>query len=466
MHGAQVDVNGRTGPLGRGITCFKAYDVRGRVPQELDEGIAYRIARSYAEFIGAREVCMGRDVRLTSEGFADAVADGLMDAGVTVHDLGLCGTEETYFGTFHGGLDGGVMITASHNPTDYNGLKVVRQKAHPISGDTGLVDIRRGAEAGDFRAADKRGTRVESTNKDDYIAHLLSYVDVDGLKPLKLVVNPGNGCAGPIVERLEKHLPFEFVKMDFDPDGTFPNGVPNPMLEENRRETSEAVREAGADLGIAWDGDFDRCFFYDADGAFVEGYYIVGLLAEAFLRKNPGARILHDPRLTWNTIDLVKQFGGETVVSKSGHAFMKEKMRTEDCIYGGEMSAHHYFKRFGYCDSGMVPWLLVAELVSQTGRPLSALVADREAKFPASGEINREVPDQAGAMRKVEERYRDVAIEVERIDGLSMAFENWRFNLRPSNTEPLLRLNVESRGDRGLMELKTDELLSLIGGAG
>lgn len=452
------------GPLGREITCFKAYDVRGRVPDELNEEIAYRIARGWADFIGAHRVCMGRDVRLTSDSFADAVAEGLADSGVDVMDLGVCGTEETYFATFNGGLDGGVMITASHNPTDYNGLKLVRQKAHPISGDTGLAEIRERAEQGGFKDGTKRGSRIPAGDKTAYLEHLLSYVDPDTLKPLKLVANPGNGCAGPIVEALEKHLPFEFVKMDFEPDGTFPNGVPNPMLEENRRETSERVKASGADLGIAWDGDFDRCFFYDESGAFVEGYYIVGLLAESFLEQEPGARILHDPRLVWNTEDVVTRFGGTPVVSKSGHAFMKEKMRTEDCVYGGEMSAHHYFRRFGYCDSGMIPWLLVAERISRLGKPLSEMIAECEERFPASGEINRQVADQKGAMERVRKHYADSALKVEGIDGLSMAFSNWRFNLRPSNTEPLLRLNVESRGERGLMEIRTEEILKLLAG--
>lgn len=452
----------RTGPMDQEIGCFKAYDVRGRVPAELDEGIAYRIARAWAAFIGAERVCMGRDVRETSVGFAEAVAEGLMDSGVDVYDLGLCGTEETYFNTFHRALDGGVMITASHNPTDYNGLKLVRQKAHPISADTGLLEIRKLAEQGDFRDGAKRGKRIEACDKSDYIAHLLSYADSGALKPLKLVVNPGNGCAGPIVDLLEKHLPFKFVKMDFEPDGTFPNGVPNPMLEENRRETSAQVKVSGADMGIAWDGDFDRCFFYDENGTFVEGYYIVGLLAESFLEQDPNARILHDPRLVWSTEDLVRSFGGTPVVSKSGHAFMKERMRTEDCVYGGEMSAHHYFRRFGYCDSGMIPWLLIAERISRLGKPLSSMIAEREEHYPASGEINREVPDQQRAMARVEQHYKDAAETTERIDGLSMAFTNWRFNLRPSNTEPLLRLNVESRGDRGLMELKTREILDML----
>lgn len=454
----------KTGPLGRSIGCFKAYDVRGRVPEELNESVVYRITRAWAEFIDAKKVCMGRDVRPTSDAFAEAMVAGLSDSGVDVVDLGVTGTEEVYFATFHNELDGGVMITASHNPSDYNGLKFVREQAHPISGDNGLEDIRKAAERGEFTDGEKRGKRIEAFDKSAYIEHLLSYVEAASLKALKIVVNPGNGCAGPIVERLEKHLPFEFVKLDFEPDGTFPNGVPNPMLEENRRETSDAVREHKADLGIAWDGDFDRCFFYDERGDFVEGYYIVGLLAEAFLKKHEGARILHDPRLVWNTVDIVKRFGGTPVVSKSGHAFMKEKMRLEDCVYGGEMSAHHYFKGFGYCDSGMIPWLLVAELVSRTGEPLSSMVVEREEAYPASGEINRTVEDQAGAMQAVEDRYSESALKTERIDGLSMTFEDWRFNLRPSNTEPLLRLNVESRGDRGLMKLKTDAILALLQG--
>ncbi|MDN5865233.1 MAG: phosphomannomutase [Gammaproteobacteria bacterium] len=455
-------MNNRTGPLGRSIDCFKAYDVRGRVPDELNEAIVYRIARSWAGFIGAKKVCMGRDVRPTSDAFADVFAQGLAESGVDVVDLGLTGTEEVYFGTFHGGLDGGVMITASHNPSDYNGLKFVREKAHPISGDNGLGEIRAGAERGEFDDGGRRGKRIEAFDKSAYVEHLLGYVDADALKPLKLVVNPGNGCAGPIVERLEKNLPFEFVKMDFEPDGSFPNGVPNPMLEENRRETSAAVREHGADLGIAWDGDFDRCFFYDEQGDFVEGYYIVGLLAESFLEEHPGAKILHDPRLTWSTLDLVRAHGGTPVVSKSGHAFMKEMMRVEDCVYGGEMSAHHYFRRFGYCDSGMIPWLLVAALVSKREEPLSSMVAERAAKFPASGEINREVADQKAAMAAVEKSYGEAALSIDHLDGLSMEFPDWRLNLRPSNTEPLLRLNVESRADRALMEQKTNEILQLL----
>lgn len=455
----------REGRLGETIQCFKAYDVRGRVPEELDEAIAYRIARAYAAFVGARKVCVGRDVRHSSKVLSESVIGGLIDSGVEVHDLGLCGTEEVYFGTFDGELDGGIMITASHNPGDYNGLKFVRAKAYPISGDNGLQDIREAAEIGQFKMGSHPGRRVEKADKSRYISHLLGYVGQRSISPLKLVVNPGNGCAGPVVDLLAPHLPFEFLRMDFEPDGDFPNGVPNPMLERNRERTSERVRSEGADFGIAWDGDFDRCFFFDESGSFVESYYLVGLLAEHFLALHSGANILHDPRLTWNTIEIVEGHGGHAIVSKSGHAFMKEKMRTQGCVYGGEMSAHHYFQQFGYCDSGMIPWLLVARLVSQSGTPLSELVDSRRRRFPVSGEINRRVEDAGKVLEKVQLAYADSGPKIEHVDGLSMEFPTWRFNLRSSNTEPLLRLNVESRGDEQLMRLKTRELLDLIGGS-
>lgn len=455
----------RQGSLGESINCFKAYDVRGRVPEELDEAIAYRIARAYAEFVRARKVCIGRDVRHSSRLLAEAVIAGLNDSGVDVYDLGLCGTEEVYFGTFDGQLDGGIMVTASHNPGDYNGLKLVRAKAYPISADNGLKDIRKAAELGEFRDSVNPGRRVAKEDKTRYVRHLLGYVRRDSTPPLKLVVNPGNGCAGPVVDMLAPHLPFEFLRMDFVPDGDFPNGVPNPMLEKNRERTAERVRATGANLGIAWDGDFDRCFFFDESGHFVESYYLVGLLAEHFLALHPGANILLDPRLTWNTIEIVEEHGGHPIVSKSGHAFMKEKMRTQNCVYGGEMSAHHYFQQFGYCDSGMIPWLLVARLVSETGTALSELVESRRRRFPVSGEINRRVEDAAQILKKVQSAYASDSLKTEHVDGLSMEFSHWRFNLRSSNTEPLLRLNVESRGDEQLMKRQTQELLDLMGGS-
>ena len=446
------------------IRCFKAYDVRGRVPEDLDADIAYRIGRAYAQFINPARVAVGRDIRLTSPEISAAVIQGLTDAGVDVVDIGICGTEMVYFATFDLGLDGGIMVTASHNPPNYNGMKMVRDQAKPISADTGLEDIRAIAEAGAFADAGKRGKIEERDISDAYIAHLLGYVSAAELTPLKIVVNAGNGCAGPIVDRLEPHLPFEFIKLDNEPDGTFPHGVPNPMIEANRTPTIDAVRRSGAALGIAWDGDFDRCFFFDETGRFIEGYYVVGLLARSFLDKAPGSTIVYDPRLTWNTIDIVAAAGGTAAQSKSGHAFIKQKMRDVDAIYGGEMSAHHYFRDFSYADSGMIPWLLVAEILCRTGATLASLVEERMEKFPASGEINRRVDDAGEVERRVEAAYSDGAIEVGHVDGLSVELSDWRFNLRASNTEPLLRLNVESRGDAELMRKRTAELLELIGG--
>jgi len=446
------------------ITCFKAYDVRGRVPAELDEDIAYRIGRGYAAFVEPKTVAVGRDIRASSPSLSAALARGLTDSGVDVLDIGIGGTELVYFSTFSRKLDGGIMVTASHNPPDYNGMKMVREESRPISADTGLTDIQALAERGEFAPIGKRGSVRAMDVKPDYIAHLLSYVDRGSLAPLKIVVNAGNGGAGPIIDLLEPHLPFEFVKVFHEPDGSFPNGVPNPMLEENRRVTIERVRAEDADLGLAWDGDYDRCFFFDGDGNFIEGYYIVGLLAQNFLKKHPGERIVHDPRLTWNTLDVVTAGGGKAVQSKSGHAFIKQKMRDVDALYGGEMSAHHYFRRFSYADSGMIPWLLVAELMSQQRKSLAELVGDRMRRFPASGEINRKVADARAAIANAEARYAPGALGIDRTDGLGIDFADWRFNLRSSNTEPLLRLNVESRGDEALMRRRTAELLELLGG--
>jgi phosphomannomutase len=446
------------------LTCFKAYDVRGRVPEDLDEAIAYRIGRAYAAFLKPKTVAVGRDVRLTSDAIAGELIRGLTDSGVDVVDIGIGGTEMVYFATFRYGLDGGIMVTASHNPPNHNGMKMVREESRPISEASGLKDIRRLAEADDFAAPAKPGSITARDVMDDYIAHLLAYIEPGKLAPLKLVVNAGNGCAGPILDRLEPHLPLELIKIQHKPDGHFPNGVPNPMIEEKRQVTIDAIREHGADLGLAWDGDFDRCFFFDETGAFIEGYYIVGLLAQSFLEKSPGATIVHDPRLTWNTIEIVEAAGGRVVESKSGHAFIKQTMREVDGVYGGEMSAHHYFRDFSYADSGMIPWLLLTELMSVRGEKLSTLVTDRVALFPASGEINRKVDDAQRVQVEIEAHYHDSAKRVVHVDGLGMEFDDWRFNLRASNTEPLLRLNVESRGDLALMQTKTAELLERIGG--
>ena len=444
------------------ITCFKAYDVRGRVPDQLNDDIARRIGRAYADVVKPRQVVVGHDIRLTSEAIKAAVTEGLLEQGVDVYDIGLCGTEEIYFATSHAGMDGGIAITASHNPKDYNGMKFVREESRPISGDTGLFDIKKLAEQDQFTPAAERGQWYPLNTSEAYVQHLLSYVDTASLKPLKIVVDAGNGGAGRVVDLLEQHLPFEFIKLHHNADGNFPNGVPNPLLPENRVAATAAVRDHGADLGLGWDGDFDRCFFYDEDGSFIEGYYVVGLLAEAFLKQQGPARIVHDPRLTWNTVDIVQSLGGEAVQSKTGHAFIKERMRLENAVYGGEMSAHHYFRDFAYCDSGMIPWLLVAGLISSSGQPLSRLVAERMAAYPCSGEINRTIENPVAVLTKIEAVYRDQAESVEHVDGLSMSMGEWRFNVRMSNTEPLVRLNVESRGDQALMKEKTTELLALI----
>ncbi len=451
------------------LTCFKAYDIRGRLGEELNTDIAYRIGRAYGEFLKPSEVVVGGDVRLTSEELKLALADGLRDAGVDVLDIGLSGTEEIYFATFHLGIDGGIEVTASHNPMDYNGMKLVRSQARPISGDTGLRDIQRLAEENNFEKVDpsSRGYYRQVSISEAYVAHLLGYIDTDNLKPLKLVVNSGNGAAGHVIDAIEArfnqlNVPVEFIKVHHQPDGNFPNGIPNPLLPECREDTAQAVRQHKANMGIAFDGDFDRCFLFDENGGFIEGYYIVGLLAAAFLEKEAGAKIIHDPRLSWNTIDVVSASGGVPVMSKTGHAFIKDRMRKEDAVYGGEMSAHHYFREFSYCDSGMIPWLLVAELVCLKNMTLGQLVKERMSAYPASGEINSHLQDPQTAITRVLERYQPDALLLDQTDGISLEFSDWRFNLRSSNTEPVVRLNVESRANPALMQQKTEEILALL----
>ncbi|MEO7386095.1 MAG: phosphomannomutase [Gammaproteobacteria bacterium] len=449
------------------LNCFKAYDIRGRVPDELNEEVATRIGHACAVFLqsqGGRPgpVVVGEDMRLSSPALADAVTRGLNAGGADVLRIGMCGTEEVYFATSHLKAGGGIMVTASHNPADWNGMKLVREASRPISGDTGLNEIRALAEAATFPSCPVPGRSLRAAPFAAYLDHLLGYVDRTSMRPLRLVVNAGNGGAGHVINGLESRLPFIFTKLQHEPDGTFPHGVPNPLLPENRRLTSKAVRANKADFGVAWDGDFDRCFLFDERGAFIEGYYIVGLLAEAMLSLRPGSRIIHDPRLTWNTIDIVRRQGGLPVQSKTGHAFIKERMRAEDAVYGGEMSAHHYFRDFAYCDSGMIPWLLVAGILSVSGKPLSSLVAERIAAFPCSGEINRQVADPKAVLRRVRDIYAPQALSLDETDGISFEFPEWRFNLRVSNTEPLIRLNVESRADVALMEAKTAELLDFL----
>ena len=450
------------------LSCFKAYDIRGRLGVDLDEEIARRIGRAYGQYLRPRSVVVGCDARLSSPALKQAVAEGLMDAGVDVVDIGQTGTEEVYFAAFHLDVDGGIEVTASHNPMDYNGMKLVCGGARPISGDTGLKEIERLASGKVFAKAAKRGALHHCSVLAPYVDHLLGYINPTQLRPLRLLANAGNGVAGHVIDALEERfremaVPLEFIKMHHEPDPTFPNGIPNPLLPENRAATAEAVREHRADMGLAWDGDFDRCFLFDETGKFIEGYYIVGLLAAAFLARHPGEKIIHDPRLSWNTIDIVRRAGGIPIQSKTGHAFIKERMRAENAIYGGEMSAHHYFREFAYCDSGMIPWLLVAGLMSATGQPLSSLVGDREAAFPCSGEINYRVVDAQAAMQRVEAHFvAQNPLAVDRTDGIGLEFADWRFNLRSSNTEPLLRLNVEARGNAALVSVRVGEIEQIV----
>jgi len=458
------------------LTCFTAYDVRGQLGEELNEDIAYRIGRAYGHHLQPQTVVVGGDIRESSEALKEAVAHGLMDAGVDVVDIGLVGTEEMYFATTYLNVDGGIEVTASHNPIDYNGLKLVREKSKPISGDTGLLDIKKMAEAEPWKkkgfGAVRPGQCTKTSILTPYVEHLLSYIDLTVLNTQKIVVNSGNGVAGHVIDALEaifiqKNVPVEFVKVHHEPDGSFPNGIPNPLIEERRIATIDAMTASGADFGIAWDGDFDRCFLFDEKGSFIEGYYIVGLLAEAFLQKDEGAKIIYDPRLTWNTEEVVKAAGGTPIMCKTGHAFIKERMRLEDAVYGGEMSAHHYFRDFSYCDSGMIPWLLVLELLCKKNIKLSEMVAERIVAYPSSGEINSKLVDPGASIAKVLKRYKGDAVTEDYTDGIGLSFNEegkgaWRFNLRSSNTEPVVRLNVESCGNRSLMAEKTAEVLAIL----
>ncbi len=447
--------------------AFGSYDVRGRIPDELNEEIVYDIGRAYVKLVEPPgPVAVGHDVRLSSPAMSTALIDGLTDAGADAIDIGLVGTEVVYFASAQQGMGGGIMVTASHNPADYNGLKFVRADAVPISGDSGLRDMERMVGDRDVESAPRKGSARSDDMNEAYVESVLGFVEPDELEPLEVVVNAGNGCAGPFLDMIAEHLPLRFTRIDHEPDGTFPHGVPNPLEPDNRDRTADAVREVGADLGIAWDGDFDRCFFFDEDADFIEGYYLVGLLAQRMLQDAPGARIIHDPRLTWNTIEIVREAGGTPVQSKTGHAFIKERMRAEDAVYGGEMSAHHYFRDFYYADSGMIPWLLVAEILTRAQRPISSLVAEREERFPCSGELNIQLASreaQKAAIARVREHYERLGGRVDTTDGVSISFERWRFNLRKSNTQPVLRLNVETRGDAELLAEKTREVLDLAG---
>ena len=453
------------------LTCFKAYDIRGKLGTELNEEIAYKVGRAYGQIYQPKTVVIGCDIRLSSEALKQATIHGLNDAGVNVLDLGMTGTEEVYFGAFHLDVQGGIEITASHNPMDYNGMKLVRENARPIGADSGLKDIQALAESGKFIDIENKGTVQNYNILPEFIEHLMTYIEPKKISPLKLVVNAGNGAAGHVIDAIEEkfkqlNIPVEFVKIHHEADGTFPNGIPNPILVENRASTSEAVIAHQADMGIAWDGDFDRCFLFDEKGQFIEGYYIVGLLAQAFLLKQSGEKIVHDPRLVWNTLAIVDELQGIAVQSQSGHSYIKEKMREHNAVYGGEMSAHHYFRDFAYCDSGMIPWLLAIAVLSETKQSLSTLVENMITKFPCSGEINFKVADTQTTIQKIFDHYADQKPVIDYTDGVSLDFGEWRFNVRASNTEPLLRLNIESRLDHNPkpMQNYVDELSALIQG--
>lgn len=453
------------------LNCFKAYDIRGKLGSELNEDIAYKIGRAYGQIYQPKKIVVGCDIRLSSEGLKQATIRGLNDAGVDVLDLGMTGTEEVYFGAFHLDVQGGIEITASHNPMDYNGLKLVRENARPIGADSGLNEIKALAESENFNPVEIKGTTQSYNIVPEFIDHLMSYIQPENIRPLKLVMNAGNGAAGHIIDAIEAkfkqlNIPVEFIKINNEPDGNFPNGIPNPILIENRASTSEAVIQHQADMGIAWDGDFDRCFLFDEKGQFIEGYYIVGLLAQAFLLKQAGEKIVHDPRLVWNTLDIVEQYKGTTVQSKSGHSFIKDKMREHNAVYGGEMSAHHYFRDFAYCDSGMIPWLLAISVLSDTKQTLSSLVEGMITKFPCSGEINFKVTDTQVTIQKIFDYFTEQNPAIDYTDGVSLDFNTWRLNVRASNTEPLLRLNIESRLDKNPKPMQdyVDELTQLIQG--
>jgi phosphomannomutase len=443
------------------LVSFKAYDIRGKVPAELNPDLAYKIGRAYAKYINAKKVVVGYDVRKSSLELWEALINGLTDTGSDVINIGLCGTEMIYFSTPHFKADGGIMITASHNPPEYNGMKFVKKDSVPVGYDSGLNVIEEmiiNNKIGE--KSSKKGSVQTEDVMQAFINNLSKFYDPNKIKPFKVVVNAGNGCAGLALNAIESKLPIKMIKIFNEPDSNFPNGVPNPLLVENRKPTIDAILKNNADLGVAWDGDYDRCFFFDEKGSFIEGYYIVGLLAKSILKKFPGEKIVHDPRLIWNTLDVVKHSNGIAVQSKSGHAFIKEKMREVNSIYGGEMSAHHYFRDNAYSDSGMIPFLLIMQLMSEEDKTLSDLVEEMIANYPCSGEINSTIADPAGKIKEIEKLY--TGGKVDKTDGLSVEYDDWRFNLRMSNTEPIIRLNVESKGDVLLMEEKTKELLDII----
>ena len=451
------------------LTCFKAYDIRGEININIDEAIAYRIGRSVAQHFNAKSIVVAFDARETSPAFSKAVGLGIMDSGSDLIDIGLSGTEEMYWAVSNFSACAGIVVTASHNPINYNGMKIVKSGSKPLDDDEDFLAIKSLAESQNWTGVKKKGSSLDFSNeaRAAYVSKTLSFVDINAFKPLKIVVNSGNGAAGPTFDAIEKRLnnnntQIEFVRVDHNPDSTFPNGIPNPLLPENHHKTADVVKNVGADFGVAFDGDFDRCFFFDETGEFIPGEYLVGLFASIFLAKEPGSTIVHDPRVIWNTQDIVSQKGGKAEQSKTGHAFIKQTMRKHEAIYGGEMSAHHYFRDFAYCDSGMIPWLLIAELISLKGKSLGDLVKDRVSAYPSSGEINFTVKDANSSISSVLENFKSQSKVLDEMDGYSLAFDNWRFNLRKSNTEPLVRLNIESCGPIINLERKVKEISELL----
>jgi phosphomannomutase len=440
--------------------AFKAYDVRGIYPSELDEAGAYAIGRAYVEQFEPRRIAVGRDVRLSSPTMAAALIEGALDAGTDVLDIGLVGTEMVYFAVGELGLDGGVMVTASHNPGKYAGMKIVRRGALPVGGESGLLDIRDRAVRGEWREATRGAANPENV-WDGFVSRVLSFVDVDAIKPLRVVVDAANGMAGvmlpPVLERLPQ---VEVIRCYFEPDGAFPNHEPNPLLPENRDFILAKMREEDADFGVAYDGDADRCFFVDETGEFIPGDFTTALFAESILAKEPGGTVIYDVRASWAVPEAIERAGGVGLVNRVGHSFIKQRMREVDAVFAGEVSAHYYFRDFVQADSGVVPFLLMLELVSNRGQRLSEILAELRARYFITGEINVPVPDVALKIQEIKERFGPQG-HVSHLDGISIEADDWHLNVRPSNTEPLLRLNLEARSQE-LMEAKRDEVLAAI----
>ena len=450
------------------LTCFKAYDIRGQLDVEMDASIAYRIGRAVSQHFKARLLVVGWDARETSPELAKSLAQGAQDAGTDVINIGLAGTEEVYWAVTEFSACAGIEVTASHNPINYNGMKIIKSGSRPLDGIIDFQAIKELAETEEWVLSKSLGSVIEKSKiaRLKYVERILSFINVSALNPLKVIVNAGNGAAGPTIDAIVKELEkqgaqLELIRIKHEPDCSFPNGIPNPLLTESHPEMEERVKRESGDLGIAFDGDYDRCFFFDETGKFVSSEYVVGLLASIFLDKEYGARIVHDPRVVFNTRDIVNDKGGVAIQSKTGHVIKKQKMRESDAIYGGEISAHHYFRDFAFCGSGMIPWLLIVELISTSGKSLGALMEHRSKCFSSSGEHNFKVSDADQVIASIIANYSNGA-HLDMMDGVSLTFEDWRLNVRKSNTESLVRLNIESRGNRKIIKNKLKQISNLI----